>query len=44
MHGFLGVYEQMIAGDFEQMDVDYYLPDLPEIDQLRKDELYDLEP
>ena len=36
----------MQAGEFEELtnEMDNRMPDLPEIDQLRKDELYDLEP
>mmetsp|Transcript_28229 Transcript_28229/g.37655 ORF Transcript_28229/g.37655 Transcript_28229/m.37655 type:complete len:196 (+) Transcript_28229:1106-1693(+) len=39
-----GLLERMQAGEFDQVEMDIRMPDLPEIDQLRKDELYDLDP
>jgi len=34
----------MQAGDFDDNMLDYRSPDPPEIDQMKKDELYDLQP
>ena len=42
----IGLLERMQNGEFEALtdEMDNRMPDLPEIDQLRKDELYDLTP
>ena len=42
----IGLLERMQNGEFEALtdEMDNRMPDLPEIDQLRKDNLYDLEP
>ena len=34
----------MQTGDFDDDDLDLRIPDPPEIDQMKKDELYDLQP
>ena len=39
-----GLLERMQAGDFDEDMLDYRAPDPPEIDQMKKDELYDLQP
>lgn len=39
---FIGLLERMQAGDFDLDMVDYNSPDPPDIDQMKKDELYAL--
>ena len=40
----VGLLERMKAGEFDLDMVDYSAPDPPDIDQMKKDELYALQP
>lgn len=42
INGSIGLLERMKAGDFDLEMVDYNSPDPPDIDQMKKDELYTL--
>lgn len=42
INGSIGLLERMKAGDFDLDMVDYNSPDPPDIDQMKKDELYTL--
>ena len=42
VNGSIGLLERMKAGEFDLEMVDYNSPDPPDIDQMKKDELYTL--